>query len=191
MSRDGHSGMSVRQAVSADAAALGVVGPAAYSGAYDYLWRDPAALAAHLDSFSADTFATLLAQASTAVWLAEYRNRVVGYLTLHLRSPCPICPEASDAELRRIYLLAPARGRGLGKELVASGEAHARQRGATRLWLDVMSSATKVQDTYRSWGFAAIGASTFNRGVRPELAGLVIMRRELTPDSAASAADGA
>lgn len=32
---------------------------------------------------------------------------MVGYLMLHLHSRCPIGPAANDADLRRIYLLAP------------------------------------------------------------------------------------
>lgn len=141
MGKDDQFDISIRRALVTDAKALGVVGPAAYAQAYEYLWGDPAALAAHLESFSVDAFAILFAQADIAVREAEQRGKAVGYLTLHL-------------------------------------------------WLDVMTAAARVQEIYRSWCFTAIGTSMFEHGVRPELAGLVIMGRPLGPSLTGSAEKG-
>lgn len=59
MGKDDHFDMYIRRAIVTDANALGVVGPAAYAQAYEYLWHDPAALAAHVESFSVEAFAIL------------------------------------------------------------------------------------------------------------------------------------
>jgi len=50
----------IRRALPSDAEKLGVIGPAAYSSAYSYLWNNSVALAEQLDTFSAAAFAEWL-----------------------------------------------------------------------------------------------------------------------------------
>jgi len=50
----------IRRAQPSTPRKLGVIGPAAYSSAYSYLWNNSVALAEQLDTFSAAAFAEWL-----------------------------------------------------------------------------------------------------------------------------------
>lgn len=55
----------------------------------------------------------------------------------------------------------------------------ATAHGASHLWLDVMASAEWARRAYAGWGFREIGTARFEKGVREELADMVVMVREL------------
>ena len=167
----------IRRAGAADAEQLGVVAPAAYAEAYDYLWNDAQAYGRHLQSFGKMAFIDGLAHSDTSIWVAEIRRTIIGFATLIMGSPDPIngCP--AGAELRRLYLLGPARGCGLGRDLLAVVEAYAHAHGAHHIWLDVMDSAPWAIHAYLAWGFKTIGSSRFPNGVRPELETLLVLQK--------------
>lgn len=72
------------------------------------------------------------AQTDGAFWVVEdERGRVCACVAVDF-------PEAEIAELHRLYVRPDRRGMGLGSRLVRQAEAHARNRGASRmiLWSD-------------------------------------------------------
>jgi GNAT superfamily N-acetyltransferase len=62
----------------------------------------------------------------------------------------------SSAELKRIYLAAEARGRGLGRRLLEQLEQHARELGYERLRLDTGDLQPEALGLFRSAGYEQI-----------------------------------
>lgn len=83
--------------------------------------------------------ATAHAAQGGRMWVAEWAGQVVGCVGLR-----PVAPDT--VELKRLYVAAAARRRGLGQRLTGLVEAEARRRGAARveLWSD-----TRFTDAHR------------------------------------------
>jgi ribosomal protein S18 acetylase RimI-like enzyme len=62
---------------------------------------------------------------------------------------------ATDCELEDLFVREDARGRGLGRALVAAALDVARERGCRRIQLDANEDNTAAQALYRSFGFSA------------------------------------
>lgn len=169
----------IRPAGPADAPLLGVIGPAAYAEAYAFLWDQPGPYAAHLATFSAEAFAAALARPGTRIWLAYADGAAVGFLLMNLETPDPLALRRGGAELARIYLLGPSRGRGLGERLLEAAIETARAEGAAYVWLDAMAAADWARGAYAKWGFRETGQIRFEKGTRPELSDMVVMARDL------------
>ncbi len=78
--------------------------------------------------------------------LVDSANRVVGTIGL-------IPLGAGRCELRKFYLLASLRGRGLGKRLLAHAVARARELGFARIELETHSVLTSAARLYEVFGF--------------------------------------
>ena len=167
----------VRRATVSDDGALGIIGPAVYAESYGHMWDDAAALASHLTSFGVPAVADFLARKDTSAWVVADRDRIVGFLTVILASPDPIEGGRAGAEIQRIYLLAPARGRGLAARMLESADVYARSEGMDHLWLDVMAEAVWARRSYAKLGFEEIGAVTFPGGMMERFKPMVVMRR--------------
>ncbi|MFD1859693.1 GNAT family N-acetyltransferase [Aeromicrobium camelliae] len=75
----------------------------------------------------------------------------------------------ADVELKRMYVVPEARGRGLASELLAQLEARATAFGATRLVLHAGERQRAAVDFYRSRGYAPIPLLAPYRGVPESL----------------------
>jgi len=98
------------------------------------------------------------------VWIAEVDGRPVGYA---LAGPCTLPhPEATDAEgeLKRLYLLREAQGRGLGPEMLRTTVEWMEREGPGRLWVGVWSENYGAQRLYASFGFSKVGEYEFDVG---------------------------
>jgi len=65
-------------------------------------------------------------------------------------------------EIKRLYVISTARGRGVGRLLAKGIVAAAKQLGYTRLLLDTLYSMQEAQSLYGSLGFKPIAAYRFN-----------------------------
>lgn len=86
-------------------------------------------------------------------------------------------PDGS-AELKRIYVRAVARGRGVGDALVAAALDIAGELGCATLWLETISGAMDPAiRLYRRNGFieSAVRRPTLSVG------GVIVMERDVTP----------
>ncbi|KQO75077.1 GNAT family N-acetyltransferase [Rhizobium sp. Leaf262] len=61
-----------------------------------------------------------------------------------------------DAELKRLFVAPSYRGLGLGKALVTTALAHAKQMGFSRLVLDTMPEMTAAIAAYEGLGFQRV-----------------------------------
>ena len=64
--------------------------------------------------------------------------------------------DSETAELKRMYVVPPARGKGLGRRLVDGLEAEARTLGARRLVLETGTRQHAALGLYRASGFHPI-----------------------------------
>jgi diamine N-acetyltransferase len=165
----------IRRGVPSDAEKLGVIGPAAYSSAYSYLWNNSVELAKHLDTFSAAAFAELLSRSDARVWVAQIDGSLVGFLSMILGSANPISLEPNGAEIPRIYLLPGVQRLGLGRRLLAAAIEQAHGESLTHIWLDVMASADWARRAYLKWGFSELGSRFFNRPVKAGQNDMVVL----------------
>ncbi|WP_353645447.1 GNAT family N-acetyltransferase [Mesorhizobium sp. WSM2239] len=163
----------------ADIQSLGIIGPAAYAAAYGYLWDNSAALERQLATFGAEAFAKLLERADARLWIAQADASILGFLTMVVGSANPVTEEANGAEVPRIYLLPGAQRLGLGKKLLSSAIAQARDENLGHIWLDVMASAEHARAAYLKWGFSELGSRKFDKPVKAELADMVVLIKHL------------
>ncbi|GGV51319.1 GNAT family N-acetyltransferase [Streptomyces griseoflavus] len=98
---------------------------------------------------------TAVAAGHLLVWVAhEESGRVLGTVSLAL----PDKPNSTHrAELVKLMVRRTARGRGLGRALLAVAEGEAAARGITLLHLDT-ETGSPAERLYRSSGWTAIGA---------------------------------
>jgi ribosomal protein S18 acetylase RimI-like enzyme len=107
-----------------------------------------------------------------AVWIVEDDARVVGSVAMRAVGD-------GEAELKRMYLLPEARGRGLGRRLLDVALGWARDAGLASIRLDTTADMTAARALYESAGFRAYGNRTEvgERDSRCE----ILFRLALTP----------
>lgn len=91
---------TVRQAELSDIEQIGIIGPAIYAASYGMMWGDAEAYAGQLESFGAAAMHRFMARADTQVWVADYGEQIVGFLTLVIGSPDPIRAELAAQRCR-------------------------------------------------------------------------------------------
>lgn len=114
------------------------------------------------DRFSRRTFRHLVsgAKAETMVAVAP-GGRMLGYMTVLFRRG------ARHARLYSIAVATAARGRGVGKVLLAAAEDAARRRGAASMRLEVRADDPSTRSFYRSHGYRrlAVASGYYEDGV--------------------------
>lgn len=116
----------------------------------------------------ADPLAWLTDPHLLRAWVVELEGRIVGHVAVSE-------PQSGDAAaamwpgvgevvvLGRLFVVASARGRGLGEQLVDHATAYGRERGQ-RLVLDVMTKDDAAIALYRRLGWQRLGATTHDTG---------------------------
>ena len=108
--------------------------------------------------------ASQLADPDRATWLAEEGGVALGYASA---GPCTLPhPEAEPQhiELKRLYVLGSAQGRGLGRRLMDAALAWMQTHKAGPLWIGVWSGNLKAQGFYARYGFRKAGEYAFPVG---------------------------
>ena len=105
---------------------------------------DPAGTDADL----ADLEASYFRGGGTFEILADAAGRVVGTVGLF-----PLDVVGGRCELRKMYLDAALRGRGLGKQLLTHAVARARELGFIRIELETVTVLEVARRMYESFGF--------------------------------------
>lgn len=89
---------------------------------------------------------TMAHHAGTLCWLAEFREKPIGFATSYLES-------ISRAKLAKLYLDVEAHGRGFGQVLLQSVISHMATLGASTLALNVNKRNAKAIRAYERAGF--------------------------------------
>jgi ribosomal protein S18 acetylase RimI-like enzyme len=155
---------TIRRAEAADAAVLADLGARTFTETFGHLYP-----AADLEAFLAGTHTQAKAAAEIAdpalgVWLAEAGGAAVGYA---VAGPCALPHSevtASCGELKRVYVLGEAKGRGLGGRLMDTAFAWLEGQGRAPLWIGVWSENHGAQRLYRRHGFEKVGEYAFHVG---------------------------
>jgi GNAT superfamily N-acetyltransferase len=152
---------SARRAGAEDAGALGLLGAATFLETYALTLNGPDIVTHCAKHHAPEVYARWIADPNCAVWLAEAGEgqTAVGFSVL--TSPDLPGAEAGDLELRRIYVLAPFQGFGLGRTFVQLAADEARRRGARRLLLGVYGVNEAAMAFYARMGFEQIGTREF------------------------------
>lgn len=122
----------------------------------EYLTAHPLAFesSADADEATPDAVARILASAPESVVIGAFNPDLVGVVGVY-RSPAP--KTRHKAHLWGMYVRPAARGRGIGRRLLQTAVAHARDLGATSLRLSVTSASERAIQLYADLGFETWG----------------------------------
>jgi len=94
-----------------------------------------------------------LRDADTAVWLADDDGTAVGLCSVRIDVAPPIHEEVERAEITDLWVAPESRRRGLGRELVETALAWARERDVARVEIRVATGNPEGQAFWRALGF--------------------------------------
>jgi ribosomal protein S18 acetylase RimI-like enzyme len=115
-------------------------------------------------TYGAAIQAAEIADPARVTLVADDGGTLVGYAQLRLDHPAACIDAARPAEIQRIYVDAPWQGRGVAQALMDAMLAHARERGADRVWLGVWEHNPRARRFYAKCGFALAGDHAFVLG---------------------------
>lgn len=166
---------TVRRANREDLNRLAVVGSATFLETFAGLLAGSSIVAHCTTEHSVLAYKRLLGDG--ALWLAELNDgrAPIGYAALTPPKLPGHQTDGSELELKRIYLLSPFQGRGIGAELLGAVIDEARRQSAVSLSLAVFISNKRAIDFYRQNGFADRGSRRFFIGDR-EYEDLILSR---------------
>ncbi|MFI4964483.1 MAG: GNAT family N-acetyltransferase [Caulobacterales bacterium] len=154
----------IRRAGSADLTALAAIGARTFRETFGHLYP-PADLESFLaEAYSLERTRADLADPAKASWLVEAEGEAVGFA---LAGPCTLPHAAVTSacgELKRIYLLKPWQGGGLGARLFAESISWLQSQGPRPVWIGVWSENHGAQRFYGRHGFKKAGEYGFAVG---------------------------
>jgi len=146
-----------------DVQTLSVIACATFLQTYAHMIAWPDIVAHNRESNSPEYFQELLDEGSAA-WRVtiEETKTPIGFALLG-KPDLPMELNATDIELRRIYILHRFHREGLGRRLLDQVETEARARAAERIVLGVYHE-NPTMTWYRRQGFEEIGTRAFTVG---------------------------
>lgn len=157
--------IEIRRCAPRDAPALALVGQATTLETYPELMPLVDMLAHTEHEHGRARYAGWLADPAYRIWIAELAatRSPVGYVVL-CPPDLPVPTEPGDLEVKRIYVLGPYKGTGLGARLMSTALEAARTAGASRVWLGVNRDNRAAQAFYARQGFTRAGERKFRVG---------------------------
>jgi ribosomal protein S18 acetylase RimI-like enzyme len=158
--------VSIRQCGPGDEAALALVGQATFLETFAGILPG-ADIVAHCEKqHSTAKYAAWLADAKSAVWVAELAPGAapVGYLVL-TKPDLPLADVGpGDLEVKRVYLLQRCQGNGVGAQLMEAARLFAAAQGVRRLLLGVYGKNAAAIGFYERLGYVRVGTRDFQVG---------------------------
>jgi putative acetyltransferase len=113
----------------------------------------------YFDPTTDDLF-TLFSIPGSEYWIAEDEGRIIGGCGVY---PTPGLPDGC-AELVKFYLLAPYRGKGIGRMLMEKTFESAKELGFRQLYLESLPELGRAISLYERAGFKMISGPLGNSG---------------------------
>ncbi len=182
LTEDSVETIRLRQATGDDAAALALLGGAAFLEAFTWMLPGPDIITFCAQNHTPEAYAHYLALPDTRITLAEtFTGAPVGYAMLTAPDLPSFKVLPSDIELKRIYLLSrfrslrtpvldaagqPVSGLRAGQALMDAALSTAGTLGRTRLLVGTHACNERAIAFYRRNGFVDAGTRTFHVGTQ-------------------------
>jgi ribosomal protein S18 acetylase RimI-like enzyme len=114
-----------------------------------------------INQHSALVYRGWLEQVDAKIWVAEIGNAPIGYLVLVPPIFRTANPQVDDLEIKRLYLLHPFQGNGIGRRLMEEALTYAREQNCRRVLLEVYSGNPSAIVFYEKLGFVNVGKRSF------------------------------
>ena len=151
-------------AEAADAGALAEAGSRLFAQAYARYSR-PDDLEAHVEEyFGRENVVAELREPDVSYTVAYDGDEIAGFIKTRC-GPAPNSIPAVDAiEVQQLYVDANRQRRGVGRALLDSAVAVAKEKDAAGLWLSVWQDAEWATAFYDAYGFRRVGTADFQLG---------------------------
>lgn len=145
----------IRQLGLSDIPTLQVIGRAAYTPYYSYLWENGGMEWYMNYCFNDERLSEDLNNPNIAYFLAETsEQQAIGFMKVVWQQAVPSKPNSKATLLEKIYLLPPFIGQKKGRFLVNWLSMKCKKAGQTWLWLDAMQSGPVK--AYEQMGFSIV-----------------------------------
>lgn len=114
--------------------------------------------------FSAQKIEEKISFIPDSLWVAEYKNNLVGVAQIDFEKECPI-RKISMPELNKLYVLEWFSKKGIGYQLLQKVEKILASKGFKELWLVVYSLNPSAIAFYERQGYECIGDTLFQMEV--------------------------
>src|SRR5688572_23189220 len=150
--------IEIRACGAADAPALALVGQATTLETYPHVLPLADMLAHTEHEHGRARYDEHLADPAYRIWIAELAptRSPVGYVVL-CPPDVPLPTGPGDLEIKRVYVLSPFKGGGLGARLMSVALGAAKSAGASRVLLCVHNANQAAQAFYARQGFTQVG----------------------------------
>ena len=158
--------VTIRHCTIGDEIALALLGQATFLESFAGMLDGNDILSHCANQHSISTYLGWLKQDTFSVWMAEIEpgNAPIGYLVISPPNLPITDPRVDDLEIKRIYLLSPFQGMGLGKRLMQKALDHAKRHNSRRLLLGVHSRNTSAIAFYQKLNYKIVGERKFKVG---------------------------
>jgi len=114
--------------------------------------------------FSRDKIKADIEKENIEIFVATFKNNLVGVLQVEYEKACPI-KSLVATEINKLYILRQFYGRGIGQELMKLAEQHIAERNFRKIWLWVLDSNERAIQFYRQQGYEDLGFADFQMEV--------------------------
>jgi len=160
--------IKIRLCAAGDEEALSLIGQATFLETFAGVLGGRDILSHCVTAHATETYRGWLTDPSYKLWVAEINpgSAPVGFMVVGpAQLPLPDISER-DLEIKRIYLLHPFQGGGMGKRMISAAKEHAHTCLANRLLLGVYAHNESAISFYERAGFQKLGTRKFNVGGR-------------------------
>jgi ribosomal protein S18 acetylase RimI-like enzyme len=153
--------VAIRPALAEDAQAIAAIGRRSFTWAFGHLYQAEA-LARYLEAtYAVGKISGSLRKDSNLYFVAEREGRIEGFLKLKAASPRGEAREGlAEWQVQKLYIDPERIQGGLGRELMAAGEALMAARGVGSAWLLVYTGNERALRFYRALGYLEVDTRT-------------------------------
>jgi diamine N-acetyltransferase len=114
--------------------------------------------------FNLETLKSELENPKLTYLIAEFEGNAVGFAQLREGKKIECMKGKNAVEIQRIYVIAPMKGKKIGKALIEKCFETGREKGYEMLWLGVWDKNVAAQKFYEKIGMKNVGLTDFSDG---------------------------